>query len=192
MHISFAMTAGQRIEFYEPGDFFRLMAATSDLSIEYYRNGKEIAEAIAITVGYAEKFEGEGFDRFAITNGATAQTITIASRNGSSVQYDTPPNGQVTVTNTGTPSWNQAQKTVTTTSGLVSGANTARRYLLIQNNDLSGTIYIRFGVTATIGPSIKIDPGGSFSMEGTFCHTGAIHAIGDIASNPNVMFLENT
>lgn len=190
MHITFALTAGQRVEFYEPGDFFRLMAATSDLTVDYYRNGKEIAEAVGVTVGYAEKFEGEGFDRFVITNGATAQTVTIASRNGSSVQYDTPPNGQVTVTNTGSASWMQAGRTVTTTSSTIANTNAARRYLLIQNKDTTGNIWVNVATTASQANGIKVEPGGSIEFAG-FVPTGVIHCIGDIASNANVIVLDN-
>lgn len=189
MHITFALTAGQRVEFYEPGDFFRLMAATSDLTVDYYRNGKEIADAVGVTVGYAEKFEGEGFDRFVITNGATAQTVTIASRNGSSVQYDTPPNGQVTVTNTGGTAWNFQQKTVTTTAAVMIATNAARRYLFIQNKDNTGNIWIQFGANPTITTGIKIEPGASFEMA-NFVATNGVYAIGDIASNPNVTVVE--
>lgn len=191
MHITFALTASQRVEFYEPGDFFRLMAATAALDVIYYKNGKEVAEAEAVTVGYAEKFEGEGFDRFVIVNGATAQTITIASRNGSTVQYDTPPNGQVSVTNSNGGNWTQQAKTITSTSSLIAGSNANRRYLLLQNNSTTGTIYLQFGSTATTTTGIKIEPGGSYEMSG-FVSTNALHCIGDIASNPNVVFVENT
>lgn len=190
MHISFALTAGQRVEFYEPGDFFRLMAATSDLTVEYYKNGKEIAEAVAVTVGYAEKFEEGGFDRFVITNGATAQTVTIATRNGSTVQYDTPPNGQVTVTNNASTSFTHAQKTVTTTSSAMLTSNANRRYLLIQNRDTVGNIWVMLnGATATQAAGIKIEPGGSLELT-PFCSTNFITAIGDIASNANIMVVE--
>lgn len=191
MHITFALTAGQRVEFYEPGDFFRLMAATAALNVIYYKNGKEVAEAEAVTVGYAEKFEGEGFDRFVIENGATAQTVTIASRNGSTVQYDTPPNGQVIVTNTGSSSWVHATRTVTTTNSSIANGNPLRRYLLIQNKDATGTIWVTLGNTATQANGIKIEPGGSFEMTG-FVTTGIVYAIGDIASNANIIVVDNT
>jgi hypothetical protein len=188
MHITLTMTAGQRIEFVEPGDFFRLMAATATITVEYYKDGKELAEGTLVSVGYAEKFNEGSFDKIAITSTA-AQTLTFATRLGNEVLYDTPPNGQVTVTNTAG-AFTQAQKTVTNASATMLTANTARRYLLIQNNDATGDIYVTTnGVAATTTNGIKIRAGGSYEIQG-FAPTGAINAIGSIASNANIVAVE--
>ena len=128
------------------------------------------------------------FDRIAITS-ATAQTIQVATRLGNEVSYDTPPNGQVTVTNVNGPFTN-TQVTVTSGSTQIDAASTARRYLMIQNNDVLGDIYVRLdGVAATLTTGIKIPAGGYYEVTG-FVPNGAITAIGSIASNANVVIVE--
>lgn len=188
MHITTTFTAGQRMEFHTPGDFFRLMAATSTLDISFYKNGREVTEANAVSVGYAERFRDSEFDRVSIYS-AAAQTITMATRLGNDVWNDTPPNGLVTVTNVNG-AFTNAQATVTNASTTAKAANAARRYLLIQNNDATGDIYVRLdGGTATTTTGVKIPAGGSYEVTG-YVPTGAITAIGSIASNANVLIVE--
>lgn len=188
MHLTTTLTAGQRIEFFGQGDFFRLMAATAAIDISYYNNGREIAEANGVQVGYAEKFEEMNFERISITS-ATAQTITFATRLGNQVWYDTPPNGQVTVTNVNG-AFTNLQATVTNASTTIDAASPSRRYLLIQNNDATGDIYVRLdGGVATLLTGVKIPAGGSYELTG-FVPNGAITAIGSIASNANVVIVE--
>ena len=189
LHLTTTLSASQRLEFFCPGDFFRLMQATQPLLIQFYSNGAEVAEADQVLAGYAERFRNGQFDRIAITNGATPQTIQIAARNGNDVQYDTPPNGNVTVTNTGG-AFTQSQHTVTTTSGQLRAGNAARRYLLIQNNDATGNVWVNVaGAAATSTSGVLIGPGGSYELS-TFVPTGAINAIGSLASNANVVTVE--
>lgn len=188
MHLTTTMTAGQRLEFYERADFFRLMAATGTVVIDYYRNGALVAEAENVGAGYAERFMNDGFDRVAITS-ATAQTIQIAMRLGNEVFYDTPPVGNVAVTNV-SGAFTNTQATVTNASTTIDAASPARRYLLIQNNDATGDIYVRLdGGVATTLTGVKIPAGGSYELTG-YVPTGAITAIGSIASNANVVIVE--
>ena len=188
MFQTITMAAGQRLEFYESGDFFRLMAATAAVTVEYYKNGAEVAEAVGVGAGYAERFIGSNFDRVAITS-ATAQTIQVATRFGNEVLYDTPPNGQVTVTNVNG-AFTNTQVTVTSGSTTIDVASPTRRYLFIQNNDTVGDIYVRLdGVAATLLTGIKIPAGGFYELIG-YVPTGAITAIGSIASNANVVIVE--
>lgn len=188
MLIETPFTAGERKEFYDPGDFFRLLAATDPVTVTFYRNGAEVAEADHVGEGYAEKFRLEGFDRFAIVS-ATAQTLQFVARLGNDVLYDTPPTGDVQVTNVNG-AFTQSQKTVTNASAQLLAANAQRRYLLIQNNDASGDVYINLtGVAATTANGIKIAAGGSYECQG-FAPTAAITAIGSIASNANVVAVE--
>lgn len=182
-----SMTAAGSVEFNEPGRFFRLLSATDAVDVFFYRQGQEIARAEGITGGYAESFD-QVFDRFKITSSA-AQSVQFVSRLGSSVSFDTPPNGNVTVTNVNG-AFSNAQKTVTNASGQVLAANASRRYLLIQNNDTAGNVFVRLdGVAATVSTGIKLVPGASLEVQG-FTPTGAIYAIGDIASNANVVAVE--
>ncbi len=188
MLIQTTIAAGERKEYYDPGDFFRLLAATNPVTVTFYRNGAEVAEAEGVGEGYAEKFRVDGFDRFAIES-ATTQTLKFVARLGNDVAYDTPPNGDVTITNVNG-AFTQSQKTVTNASGQLLAANAQRRYLLIQNNDASGDIFVNLtGAAATTGNGIKIAAGGSYECQG-FAPTAAITAIGSIASNGNVVALE--
>lgn len=187
MHVKTSIAAGARLEFIEQSDFFRLLAAQNIVSIEFYKNGAKVAEAIDIGAGYAERIDG-GFDKIAITS-AVAQTIQFVTRNGGDVRYDTPPNGNVIITNTGG-SFTQSTATVTSTSSQLKSSNAARRYLLIQNNDASGDIFVRVdGATATAANGIKISAGAALELS-AFVPTGAVTAIGSIASNANVIVVE--
>lgn len=190
------MTAGQRLEFHEQGDFFRILKASETVKVEFYARGKEIAEAEGVGAGYAEKFDLGQFDRIVI-NSDTDQTVQFVTRLGNVVQYDAPPVGNVTivgtqpveVTNTGG-AFTQQQTTVTNASGQVFAANAARRYLLLQNNDPAGFVYVNLsGAAATVGNGIKIGPGESIELQG-YAPTGAINAIGSIASNANLVAVE--
>lgn len=187
MLLTLTITAGAQVEFTEPGDFFRLMNAAYDVDVFFYRQGAEIARAESVSGGYAEKFT-EQFDRVVLRS-ATTQSVQFVTRAGNFVAYDTPPNGNVTITNTGG-AFTQAAATVTNASAQLLAANAARRYLLIQNNDSGGDIFVRLdGATATAANGIKIAAGGSYEGQG-YVPTGAIVAIGSIASNANIVTVE--
>lgn len=181
------INAGDPLQINEPGDFFRILAATDALNLRFYRNGKEVAEAEQIGAGYAEEF-AQGFDRLVIES-ATTQAIQFTVRLGNRVFFDAPPTGNVNVVNV-RGAVTQTQKTVTNASAQMIAANTARRFLLIQNKSASGTLYLNLsGVAATTANGLQIGPGDSLSLE-SFVPTGAVHAIGDIASNPDVVVVE--
>lgn len=187
MYVKQTINAGQRLEFIEASDFFRLLAAQNVVNVEFYRNGAEIAEVFEIGAGYAERVP-EGFDKVVIVSTVT-QTIQFVTRQGAEVRYDTPPNGNVIVTNTGGAFTHQVS-TVTNASGQLRAANAARRYLLIQNNDASGDVFIRLdGATATVANGIKIAAGQALELT-NYAPTGAITAIGSIVSNANVIVVE--
>lgn len=205
--INSGATNAQRYE--EEADFFRLMEATGPVSIKFYRQGREVADAPLVKAGYAEKFSG-GFDAWRIESDTT-QTIQFVTRNGNSVQYDIAPTGQVSGTvnvgnlpgtqpvsgtvNVGNlpadrGGFTQTQRTVTNASAQMLEANASRRYLLIQNKDTAGIVYVNLqGSTATVGNGLAIEPGGSLELQG-YVPSGAITAIGSIASNANVISVE--
>lgn len=182
------INAGERLEFYEQGTFFRLMQANDPVNVEYFAREKRIVEAELVAEGYAEKFEAGQFERIAISS-ATTQQIQFVIRDGNVVDYDQPPTGSVTVENTGG-AFTQAAAAVTNSSAQLLPANPNRRYLLIQNNDASGIIYLNLaGAAATIAGGLKIFNGGSYECQG-FVPRGAINAIGSIANNPNIVVVE--
>jgi hypothetical protein len=81
------------------------------------------------------------------------------------------------------------QKTVTSTSAQLMAAAAARNYLLIQNKDASGSIYLNFGAgAATVANGVLVGPGGNY--EPSVIPTDAIQAIGSIASNANIVVVE--
>lgn len=97
--------------------------------------------------------------------------------------------GTVALSNT-CGAFTQAQEAVTTASAQLLAANAARRYLLIQNKDATGNIWVTLdGAAATTVKGVKVAPGGSYELQG-YVPNGAINAIGDIASNTNVVAVE--
>lgn len=182
MQVNETIPAGGLLRFSEVGDFFRVLAAGSSLTIIFYRRGSEVARAEKVGAGYSEQFS-EAFDQIVVKSDVT-NAISIVARYGNTVTYDQPPNGAVNG------SFNQVQSTVTNASAAVLAANTARRYLLIQNKDAAGDIFVRLdGVPATEANGLKIESGGSLELV-SFVATGEITAIGSIASNPNVIAIE--
>ncbi len=182
------INAGQRLEFYERGDFFRLMEGTDPLQVTYYYNGQEVAEGDNVREGYAEKFDKGEFDRIAITS-ATTQQIQFVVRYGNVVAYDKTPEGDVNILNVNG-AFTHASVAVSTTSVQLAAANPNRRYLLIQNNDSVVDIWFRLdGATAVYGDGIKLSAGSTYEVQG-YAPTGKVTAIGTGAGTPNIKITE--
>lgn len=96
MNAPFVIQAGLPVEFYEPGDFFRILASAAPVDVRFYRQGVEVGEALQVTEGYAERWRGLGFDRFIIAS-ATTQTLQVVARLGSDVFFDSPPVGDTSI-----------------------------------------------------------------------------------------------
>lgn len=192
-YITEAYSAGETKRYEATGTFFRLLLAASAVSVIFFRNRQRINESVQnVTTGFY--FETPlGFDAVEITS-ANAQTIALITSEGK-VGFSESVNitgGTVAVSGL-TPSrftGANTQKTVTTASAQLVAALATRNYLLVQNKDASGNIYLKFGAgAATADNGIRIGPGGSYEQN---CNvtTGAITAIGDIASNPNIVVVE--
>lgn len=132
--------------------------------------------------------EDSEFKRLRITNKAGSET-NIVLLVGKNVKVNSAKvSGSVSVT-TIVPSRStvtQSQVTVTSTAAQLIAANSVRSYLMIQNRDAVGNIYLNFSTTATIANGFKLGPGESFVAESNM-FTSAVSAIGDLASNPNVV-----
>lgn len=65
------------------------------------------------------------------------------------------------------------------TSQQMMASNATRKYLLIQNVDTAEDLWFTFGGSAAVKdqPSLKLAPGGSFVMEGSFISTEAVQVI---------------
>lgn len=178
------------------GRYLRIIDAPNSVDVDFFdAGGKMIAEAQAVGAGYYAMPAG-GFARVDIITGS-AQTIKIALSDGEGGYDVVAVVGSVnaTIINSPTVSLGQGaftsvQGTVTNASTTLKAANAARKYLAIQNNDAAGIIYVNLaGATATALNGLKIMPGGSFVCDG-YCPSGAITAIGSIASNANVVVVE--
>lgn len=182
------INAGQRLEFYERGDFFRLMEGTDPVQVTYYYNGQEVSEADNVREGYAEEFDKGEFDRIAITS-ATTQAIQFVIRYGNKVAYDKTPEGDVNILNVNG-AFTHSSVAVGSSSVQLLAANANRRYLLIQNLDSVVNIWIRLdGATATYGDGIQIAAGATFELQG-YAPTGKVTAIGTGAGTPNIKITE--
>ena len=75
-------------------------------------------------------------------------------------------------------------------SGQLLAANSARQYLMVQNQDAAATIWLRFGATAATkaAPCVKLGPGATWEWDSVGL-TQAVQAIADIAT-ANVTVLE--
>lgn len=83
----------------------------------------------------------------------------------------------------------QSLKTVTNASAQLLPANPNRKYLLIQNKDLAGIIYLNVSGAATIANGLPLKPNDVYTFEG-FQLYNEFRAIGDIANNPNILVIE--
>ncbi len=187
MYQELTLAAGVAVEFTEAADFLRVMKApTTDITVIFYAQGREVARAENVGAGYAER-SALIFDRVRI--GSTGGgAVAFVMRLGNDVRYDAPPQGNVQVTSL-VPTraiGSNAAATVTNASAQLVAANASRSYLLIQNKDSTGNIWINFGAAATQANGVRIPPGGSYELNCNIL-TAAVNAIGDIASNANVV-----
>lgn len=80
-------TAGQRVQTNGTADFFRLLSTVGPVTVEFYYQGREIAERVDVEAGFAEQFRTVQFDRVDITS-ATAQLVQWETALGSEIRYD--------------------------------------------------------------------------------------------------------
>lgn len=128
-----------------------------------------------------------GFAQLTLTNtgaGAISGTIQIADDDF----IDNRIAGTVTIS--GGASLTNTAPAVTNASTAILAANALRKYLLVQNNHATATIYLNFSAAATLLNGVKIGPGGSIEIAGMAAHLGAVNAIGDIANNTAVIVVE--
>ncbi len=95
-----------------------------------------------------------------------------------------PPQGQPILTEV------QTSVTVTNASSVIAAADTFGRNVFVQNNDATGIVYLNLSGTAVAdGTMITLAAGGdSITIPNI---TNAIEAIGSIASNANVVVIED-
>lgn len=188
--------AAQTWEMFVTGRYFTTLECTQPVTVRFYRGGQllEAGEIKGLLAGLEMTLGNIGdkapaFDRVQIDVQA-GDTVKVGIGNGQG-RYN---RGQssVTITQAKAPqsgAFAATQKTVTTTSGQVLAANAARQYLLVQNSDPVGIVYLAFGTAATAAAGVKIIPGGNYELSDVV-PTAAIYCIGTLASNANVVVVE--
>lgn len=98
MNVLQQLQAGIRVEFNESGRFLRILASEQQdkITVQFYRNGALISEALQVGRGFSETMEDGNFDSYAVTSSVT-QNVNIVTRAGSRILYDTPPVGDVNI-----------------------------------------------------------------------------------------------
>jgi argininosuccinate lyase len=83
------------------------------------------------------------------------------------------------------PSFAHARPAVTPASSSILAAVSTLQYVLIQNNDTSGTLWLNAsGAAAVVGTGVRLAPGQAW--EPPVIPLAGVTAIGDIANNGNV------
>ncbi len=183
--VSVTFAAGESRLFHLSGSYFELIDAPSTVDVILTDvNGAQRGRMLAAEASF--NLKNTDFDTIQLTS-ATAQTVRFAFGSGEAGTRRAA--GSVNISNTAG-AFTQAQATVTNASGQLLAAKSNRRYLLVQNKDASADLYINLsGVACTTANGIKIAAGGSYECQG-FVPTGAVTAIGSVASNANVVTVE--
>jgi len=173
--------ADYRIE----ANYFRITDAVSPVSVTLYKADRGIGTAVGMQAG--EYVKDIDFDRISITS-ATAQNVTFMLLSGAAGSDRL--TGSVTLGNTSGAFTQGNAAALGFVSALLAAANPARRYLLIQNNDTSGNVYVTLdGSAADSVHGLKIVPGATLELQG-YVTTSAVNAIGDTASNGKIIVVE--
>jgi len=183
--------AGQRWELWGAGNFFRLLTATGNVQVEFYKNGSQVLKVDSVGAGFWRE-SVVAFDRVAVTDVSGASNTIEAVVDTAHVGYDrlAISGGMSVIDQPRCAAATHTQATVTNSSAQILAANSSRGYLAIQNNDPAGNIFVRFdGAAATTTNGLKIPPGGYWESSPGFVPSGAIMAIGDIGSNANVQIV---
>lgn len=185
--LTIKIAAGSTEELAVKGNYVRIRTAPYDLFLE----NPDTSEKVEGSQG--DDFELSEFKRLKVTNTGGVDSVFKLTISQDKKAGSAPG----TISGTVAISANEPvrgvggnlQKTVTNASTSLVAANATRDYLLIQNKDAAGIIYIAFGVEATVLNGVRIAPGGSYELNCNIL-TAQVFAIGDIANNTNVVVVE--
>ena len=166
------------------GQFFRIISALGTVNVNTAN-----ANLKGLNVGDGQEKTPFDFILFTDTTGATNTVKVVVA---DQAFLNSPQNNTAITVNKTTisASFANTQKTVTNASTQLLAANTARQYLLIQNNDSTGIIYVTFGAAAaTLTNGIRILPGGFWEWDSTVSNQ-ALQVIGSIATQSNIVTVE--
>lgn len=185
---TYSLTFSGQQRFNTPGRLFRLLSTVNPVTVELYRNGAVVSIAEDVEAGFWAK-EDKGFDAVEIITGAAELVKFLIGESDAGLDRTV---GTVEVSNLPAEQGAATQDApeVTNVSGQLLAANAARRLLIVQNNHATGNIFVTMdGSAATLANGIKITPGSLILLD-VFTPSGAINAIGDIASNIAVIVVE--
>lgn len=159
------------------GAYFNILSATGPIDVK-----TDSVNMKGLTAG--QGFEKQPFSRLEITDASGASnTIKYVIADEGFLSGLT---GAMTITSmvpVQSSSFTVTAPALTVASTQMVAANTARKYLMVVNNDPAVTLYLNFGAAAVVGAaSIRVGPGGVFEMEGVQS-TQAINWIGSGASS---------
>lgn len=176
------IAANQTLQKLVTGSYFKILSSTGAIDLT-----SEKANLKGLVAG--QGLEKNPFKRFELkdASGASNTVRYVVADDGflDGVQGSVTI-GQNAITQSG--SFANAAATVTNASASLIAANAVRKYMLIQNNG-AAAIYITFGGAATLTTGIKIAAGGAYES-GEVASTQQVFAIGDIASNPNIVTVQ--
>lgn len=166
---------GQAFELTAAGNYVRVRYSAVDLTVENLDVQGEVVE-----LSQGDDVELSEFRNLRISHDSAAEQIVklLIAKNkkaGSS---------QVSgVVNFGAGGMNQGRGSVSNAASVqLLPANPSRKYLLLQNNDLSAVMRVTLdGSAAAAGAGFRIEAGGSFELA-AFNASGAINAIMETAS----------
>lgn len=203
--ITVPINAGETKVLHVAGEYFEVIDAVDPVDVFLYHpsGGQSSAiQALAgvyLRIGYKEVqiksqtaqtlrvmvAEKEGGTRRQSGSVVVANTPNVEVINIPHVVVDTLP--AVSISDAKNSAFTNAAATVGTTSGQLLAARASRRYLLVQNNSDTATIFVRLdGTAATNTTGVKLAPGASLELA-AWCPTGAITAISDTAGTPVVV-----
>lgn len=194
MQLSAPQVAGDTLFFDAAGSMVRYDEETSGAAANKIQFATDTGDSFVLKPGQAAILSRQ-FGRLTLANKSGLNNLlgTIAIGGGDRVtildsNFTGTVSGAISIVST-TGDANTA-KTVTNASAQLMAANTARKYLAIQNKDAAGTVWVNFGAgAATQANGFMLGPGESYERE-VAVSTLAIQAIGDAASNGNVVVIE--
>lgn len=195
--ITVPINAGETKVLHVAGEYFEVIEAVDPLDVFLYHpsGGQSSAiQAVAgvyLRIGYKEvqiKSQTAQTLRVMVAEkegGTRRQSGSVVVTNVPHVVVDSLP--AVSISDAKNSAFSNAAATVGTASGQLLAARASRRFLLLQNNSDTATIFVRLdGAAANNTTGVKLAPGASLELA-AWCPTGAITAISDTAGTPVVV-----
>lgn len=177
------IAANQSFRQLVQGQYFKIISATGPVTVQ-----SDFGKLENLTTG--QGLEKTPFDYLLLTDASGASnTIKLLIGDENFIDAFT---GSMVILAAKAPvsgSFVNVNAAVTNASAQLLAANANRQYLLIQNKDAAGSIFVTFGAAATAANGIQIAPGASYELA-TTVSTQAVFAIGSIANNPNIVTVE--